>query len=417
VLTDTEVARTKPDPLKELRLADAAGLHLIIQPTGSRFWRWDYAVNGRRKTLSFGKYPIVTLKRAREKQLEAQRLLDAGKDPSVERKQRKQSVKADTFEAIATAYLKAERAVLRHQTYTTKAQRVNTYLIPVIGKMHIGAITAGDVLPVIEAIAELGQLDTAHRVRALASDIFCFAISKVKLTVDPVAALRKSLPPNTHAHHPSLTTPTQIAPLLNAIDHADDCTPAIAAALRLAPLVMLRPRELRCARWEEIDLDAAMWRVPAARMKPTKDREAHPVDHLVPLSTQAVTILRSLKVLSGTNPLVFPGVKSPDRPISDATLPSVLRRLSYPKEVQSIHGFRTLASTNLREIGWENDLVELQLSHQIANKVRAAYDRAARVPERVVMMQALADFLDDVKAGRVTEWKPRVVPFPAAVSA
>ena len=356
MLSDLKITKTKPDPLKEIRLPDGEGLHVAILPNGRRFWRWDYTYNGRRKQLSFGKYPRVTLKEARAKKLEAQRVLDTGTDPSVARQREKVSATTDTFAAVAAEWLEREKATLGESTWIAKQSRVDTYLIPALGGRPIARIAPPDVLPLLQAIERLGKRDTAHRVRAMASEIFRYAVTTARAETDPAALLGDALKPITVRHHPSLIEPVAVGQLLTAIDHADGSA-VIAGALRLAPLVFLRPGELRAARWAEIDLDAAIWRIPAARMKPTAVR----IDHLVPLSTQAIALLRDLRTITGTNPLVFPGVKSAARPISDATLPTVLRRLGYAADVQSIHGFRTLASTHLREIGWENDLVELQL--------------------------------------------------------
>ena len=409
MLTDTEVARTKVDPAKEIRLPDGEGLHLAILPNGKRFWRWDYTFNGRRKQLSFGKYPVVTLKRAREKKQAAQQLLEAGTDPSAARRHAKEAAAADTFGAVAEEWIERERATLHPKTWIAKRARLTTYLLPALGARTVRDLRPLDVLPLLRAIERLSQHDTAHRVRQMASEIFRYAIVTARAEMDPAACLGDALQPVKVRHHPALLDPAAVGPLLTAIDRAAGFSPAIGSALRLLPLVFVRSAELRNARWAEIDLAAAMWRIPAARMKPTAAR----IDHLVPLSTQAVAILRDLQATAGENPLVFPGLKQASRPISDATLPAVLRRLGFSQDQQSVHGFRTLASTHLREIGFENDLVELQLSHKIANPVRAAYDKAARVPERAKMMQAWANHLDDLKAGRVGAFSGRVLPFSA----
>jgi integrase len=410
MLTDFEVAKTKPDPKKEIRLADGEGLHAVILPNGRRFWRWDYTYNGRRKQLSFGKYPAVKVKQAREKKTAAQEQLAAGTDPSAARKREKVASVADTFRAVADDWLEIQREKLQPSTWIAKRSRLQTFLLPALGPLTVRKIAPRDILPLLKAIERQGKRDTAHRVRQMASEIFCHAVAMDCGDVDPAALLGDALKPNKATNHPSLIEPVAVGQLLNAIDQAiDHATPFIAAALRLAPLFFVRPSELRRARWAEFNFDLAIWRIPAHRMKSTAVR----IDHLVPLSTQAVAILRDLKTLAGDNPLVFPGVKSAARPISDSTLPSVLRRLGYANDVQSVHGFRTLASTHLREIGFENDLVELQLSHKIANPVRAAYDKAARVPERIQMMQAWADHLDAVKAGRVVAFTGRVLEFAA----
>jgi integrase len=406
MLSDLKITKTKPDPTRELRLSDGEGLHIALLPNGKRFWRWDYTYNGRRKQLSFGKYPRVTLKHARERKLDAQRVLDAGTDPSVARQRDRIAASTDTFAAVAEEWLAREAHTLHPKTFTAKKARLEQYLLPALGALTIRKIAPLDVLPLLQAIERRAKHDTAHRVRQMASEIFRFAVTTARAETDPAALLGDALKPVLTRHHPAITDPVTAGQLLQAIDHADG-SPFIAGALRLAPLVFVRPGELRGARWTEIDLDAGIWKIPAARMKPTAVR----VDHVVPLSRQAVAILRDLQVLAGPDqPLVFPGVKSADRPISDATLPTVLRRLGYSAAQQSVHGFRTLASTHLREIGFENDLVELQLSHKITNPVRAAYDKAARIPERVRMMQAWADHLDALKAGAITG---RVLQMPA----
>jgi integrase len=414
MLTDLKITRTKPDPTKTIRLSDGDGLHLRILPDGRRSWRWDYTFHGRRKQLSFGKYPRVTLKQARAKQAAALTLLEGGTDPSAARKREKLAATTDTFTAVAEEWLEREAATigptgapLSPRTIAKKRAQLDRYLLPALGPLTISKILPADVWPVLKAIEQLSKRETAHRVRQLASEIFRFAVTTSRATSDPAAVLGDALKPVQTRNHPSLIDPVAVGGLLTAIEYADG-SPFIVGALRLAPLVFLRSSELRKAAWTEIDLDRAMWRIPAARMKPAKDR----IDHLVPLSRQAVSILRDLKAIAGTKPLVFPGLKSPDRAISDATLPTVLRRLGYSQEQQSIHGFRTLASTHLREIGFENDLVELQLSHKIANPVRAAYDKAARVPERVRMMQAWADHLDDLKAGRVRAFTGQLLEMP-----
>jgi integrase len=411
MLNDLTITRTKTDPTKELRLPDGEGLHLALLPNGRRYWRWDYSFNGRRKQLSFGKYPIVTLKRAREKKLEAQRLVDTGTDPSIARKRQKVAVVTDTFRVVGEEWIERERHTLGANTLGKKRSLLDRYLLPALGARTVSTILPTDVLPLLQAIEKLSKHETAHRVRQMASEIFRYAVITSRATADAAALLGGALTPVTTRNHPCLLDPPAVGALLTAIDQADGF-PFIVGALQLAPLLFVRPGELRRAEWQEMDLAAAVWRIPARRMKPTKDRIAHPIDHVVPLSRQAIEILRALQTIAGDNRrLVFPGLKSPNIPISDSTLATVLRRLGYSREQQSVHGFRTLASTHLREIGFEGDLVELQLGHKIANPVRAAYDKAARIPERVRMMQRWADHLDDLKAGRVVAFTGRVLAF------
>ena len=401
MLSDFTITKTKADPTREVRLNDGEGLHLVVLPNGRRYWRWDYTYQGRRKQLSFGRYPAVTLKLARARRQDGQQMLAEGTDPSDARKIDKVAATTDTFRAVATEWLAKEAATLAPRTLAKKTALLERYLFPALGSKRVSKILPPEVWAVLQPIDQLSKHDTAHRVRQLASEVFQFAIPTGRALMDPAAHLVKALTPVTTRHHPALITPREVGDLLNAIDQADG-SPFICGALRLAPLVFVRPGELRNAAWKEFDLDGAMWRIPATRMKVHTG-----LDHLVPLSRQALVILRQLKAIAGDNVIVFPGLIHPSRPISDATLPTVLRRLGYTRHQQSMHGFRTIAATHLREIGWENDLVELQLAHKIANPVRAAYDRTARVPERVKMMQAWADHLDGLKAGNVLDFTPR----------
>ena len=388
------------------RLSDEHGLYLLVYSTGARLWRWDYTFDGRRKTLSFGRYtpaggsllyPIVTLQRAREKRHEAQQLLDRGTDPSVARREAKRATSGDSFADVAAEYFVKQQKELGPRTYSKKLAHLRTYLLPRLGSLTMSRITRRDVLAVVQPIDALGKYDTARRVRQLVGDVFFLAIMTDRATADPSFSLTKALTRVETKHRAALTDELEIGRLMRDMA-ACNGSPIVTSALQLAPLVFLRPFELRNAEWKEFEFGhelGPMWRIPVRRMKKTK--QAHRVDHLVPLSTQALTILRALRPLTGFGRLVFPGVKHRERAISDMTLLTALRRLGYGKDQQSIHGFRTIGSTRCREIGFDGDLVELQLAHQIANPVRAAYDRAARVPERVKMMQAYADHLDELR--------------------
>ena len=397
MLTELDIKHCKPDPDKVQRLSDGQAMYLLVNPDGTRYWRWDYQFDGRRKTISFGTYPVVTLKRAREKRLDAQRLLDRGTDPSVARREAKQTVKGDTFRTIAAEYSERLRKRLGPSTYSKKQSHLDRYLLPTLGPLSMSRITPSDVLRTLEPIEATGKHETVRRVRQLVGELFAFAIATGRAMADPSAHLTKALTAVTTTHRPALIGELEIGRLLRAMA---DCngTAVVCAALQLAPLVFLRPFELRLAEWSEIEWEnplGPMWRIPVSRMKKTKN--ALRVDHLVPLAPQAVAILRRVQAITGEGRLVFPGVKHPDRAISDMTLLTALRRLGYAREEQSIHGFRTIGATRCREIGFDGDLVELQLAHQIPNQVRAAYDRAARVPERIAMMHAYADHLDELR--------------------
>lgn len=422
MLSDREIHNLKPQPGKTQRLTDGQNLYLLVYPNGARGWRWDYTFDGRRKTISLGRYtrpggsptnPIVTLKRAREKRVDAERLLDRGIDPSVAKQEAKSAVVAsDTFAAVAEEFFAKHQKEIDPGTWSTKKSRLEQYLVPRLGSLTISRIEAKHILACVKPIDALGKHDTARRVRQLVGAIFEYAIATDRATADPSARLTKALTRVATKHRAALDNLLDMGRLVRAINGYTG-SPVVAAALKLAPLVFLRPFELRNAEWKEFEFDndlGPMWRIPVRRMKRTSNSLA--VDHLVPLAPQAVAILRALHPLTGSGRLVFPGMRHRERPISDMTLTAALRRLGFAREEQSVHGFRTIGSTRCREIKFDGDLVELQLAHKIANPVRAAYDKAARVPERVAMMRAYADHLDDLvaKADRADAAARRGVP-------
>ncbi|GFE91331.1 tyrosine-type recombinase/integrase [Steroidobacter agaridevorans] len=377
---------------KPTKLFDGGGLYLLVNPQGSRLWRLKYRVHGKEKLLAIGAYPDVSLKRAREKRDDARRLLADGIDPNAQRRAEKLAA-ADTFEAIAREWLELQHKKLSPTTYVKALWIFETLLFPSIGSQPIRKLTAADVLAVVRRIEARGKHETAHRAKQRCGQVIRFAISTGRADRDPTSDLRGALAPVVRTNRPAITEPAQIGQLLNAIDsytgHA-----STAFALKLAPLLFVRPGELRGARWEEFELDAKepLWRIPAERMKM---RETH----VVPLSKQVVKLLDDLRPWSGTSEFLFPSVLSNQRPISDNTINSALRRLGYASDEMCGHGFRAMASTRLNEQGWHPDIIELQLAHAERNKVRAAYNRAERLTERRKMMQAWADYLDVLRAG------------------
>ena len=402
-LTDAKIraARARAKPWK---LFDGGGLFLLIHPNGSRYWRMKYRFAGREGTLAFGVYPEVSLREAREKRDEAKRQLRAGIDPSVQRKVAR-TAQAETFEAVAREWLhtlahppqnpnsKRRRAPLAESTIEKKIGWLEDFVFPYIGRRPIREITAPELLEVLRRIERRGIIETAHRVRSTCGRVFRYGIATGRCARDVGADLRGALAPVVTHHHPALTDPAKVGELLRAIDGYRG-HPSTEAALRLLPIIFLRSTELRWGEWPEIDFDAAEWRVPAARMK-MKEM------HIIPLPRQALEILRELYPLTGSGRLIFPSVRSPDRPISENTINAALRRLGYSGDEMVGHGFRTIASTLLNELGWDPDLIELQLAHRERNEVRAAYNRAQRLAERRRMMQAWADYLDGLRAGGV----------------
>jgi integrase len=389
-LSDAKIRQTTPGA-SPIRLSDGDGLYLLVQPDGARWWRFAYALHGRRNTLSFGVYPATSLKLAREKRLAARALLAAGSDPSVERKADKARAKAETFGEVAREWLDQQRATLARVTYEKARWMLFELAGPWLGARPMRVIEPPEVLAVLRRIEGTGRRETAHRVRQRISQVFRYAIATGRATRDPIPDLRGALAPVVSKHRAAVTSPDEVGELLRACD-AFGGSFVVASALRLAPLVFVRPGELRRAEWAEIDLDAAEWRLPAEKMKMREP-------HLVPLSRQALALLHDLKPLTGAGRYVFPSLRTTSRPMSENTINAALRRMGYDGTVHVGHGFRAMASTLLNELGWAPDVVDRQLSHRERNKVRAAYNRALHLPERRRMMQAWADYLDGLKAG------------------
>lgn len=391
-LTDTAIRNSKPKD-KPLRLSDERGLYLLINPNGSRWWRFDYRFQGIRKTLSMGVYPDVPLKLARERRDEARSLLAAGADPGVQRKAEKRAsaeAGSNTFEALAREWM-ATRGKEWTASYASKTKSaLERHVFPSVGAKPITEITAPDLLALLRAIETRGTVDMAHRVQQHCGGIFRFAIATGRATTDPVPSLRGALSTVKKEHYAALTDPTEYAELLRAIDnYRGEATTK--AAMQLLALTFQRTKEVRFAEWSQFDFDQALWRIPAEIMKM---REAH----IVPLSRQAIEVLKGIQALTGKGRLAFPSSTSWERPISENTVVYALARMGYKGRMTG-HGFRSVASTLLNEQGFRSDLIERQLAHAEKNAVRAAYNRAEYLAERVKMMQDWADYLDKIKAG------------------
>lgn len=388
MLSDLAVRAAKPGE-KPFKVTDGQGLYLLVNPNGSRWWRWDYRrPEGNRNTLSLGVYPDVSLKQARERRDEARRLLADGIDPGAKR-QAEKIAQSDSFEAVAREWF-AKFSPNWAPSHSSKIiTRLEKDIFPWVGSRPVSAITAPELLTCLRRIESRGALDTAHRAHQNCGQIFRYAVATGRAERDPSSDLRGALPPATHVHYASITEPEKIGALLRAIDGYDG-TFVSRCALRLAPLVFVRPGELRAAKWAEFDLEKGEWRIPASRMKAR-------VMHIVPLSSQALEILRELKPLSANSEYLFPSVRTPKKPISDNTLNAALRRLGYTTDEVTTHGFRSMASTLLNEQGWSRDAIERQLAHGERDEVRAAYNYAQYLPERRKMMQAWADHLDTLR--------------------
>jgi integrase len=389
MLNDSKIRSAKPRE-RAFKLYDERGLFLLVTPTGGRLWRLKYELHGHEKLISLGAYPDVTLQRARDRREAARKLICDDIDPSDQRKTER-AVLAQTFQGVANEWLELQKKSLAPETISILGARLTSGLYPYLGNRPIATIRAQEVLFALKRIEARGKHETAHRVRALAGRVFRYAVATGRAQHDVAADLKDALAPVKSRNFASVTDPARVGELMRAI-HGYSGQPVTALALKLAPLVFVRPGELRAAEWSEFDLAAAEWRIPAARMKM---REAH----IVPLARQALSILRELEPWARGGRYLFPSLRTRDRPMSNNTINAALRRLGYSSEEQTGHGFRSMASTLLNEQGYPPDVIELQLAHSERNKVRAAYNKAQRLPERRTMMQAWADYLDGLRMG------------------
>lgn len=389
MLTEIKIRNLKPRA-KTYRLADSNGLCIEVRPVGSKSWRYRYRHAGKANMLGLGGYPAVALAEARARRDEARRLLVAGVDPAMERKEEKRAARlaaASTFGKIAEEWLSKQSFA---EVTRLKAQWMLN-LASALRDRPITELTPPEVLDVLRGIEARGTHETAHRVKQRIGQVFRYGIAAGRADRDVTAGLRGALTPVVTTSRAAITDPAQVGDLLRAIDgYAGQ--PTTHAALKLAPLLFVRPGNLRAMEWAELDLDGAEWRIPADKMKV---REGH----VVPLATQAVTILRTLQTLTGYSRYCFPSLRSADRPMSENTINAALRRLGYDKAIMCGHGFRAMASSILNEQGWHPDVIERQLAHAERNRVRAAYNRAQYLPERRHMMQSWADYLDGLTAG------------------
>jgi integrase len=392
-LTDTNIRNAKYQQNKPIqKLSDGHGLHLMVTKTG-KYWRYNYRFDGKQKTLAIGTYPETSLADARGKHLEARKQLAAGIDPGELKKAVKaaQVEDANTFEVIAREWHGKFSPNWTKDHVTRIFRRFENSVFPYIGKRPIKDINAPELLTVLRRIEARGAVETAHRAMQNCGQVFRYAVATGRTDRDPSADLRGALPPVKQKHHASITDTKKIGELLRAMDGYQGTLTA-RCALSLAPLVFVRPGELRAAEWQEIDFDKAEWRIPGEKMKMG-------AVHIVPLSRQVVAILEEIKPLTGDGRYVFPSERSKDRPISENTVNAALRRMGYSKAEMTGHGFRSMASTLLNEQGWHRDAIERQLAHAERDNVRAAYNYAEHLPERRRMMQAWSDYLDGLKKG------------------
>lgn len=391
-LTDTAIRNAKSKE-KPYSLPGGKGLSIQIQPTGGKWWRFRYRFEGKAKMLSFGVYPDVPLKSAIDRCDAARKLLADGIDPGQNRK----AVKAakverasNSFEVVAREWYDKHAPNWVEHHGDRIIRRFERDIFPWIGGKAIADVTAPDLLAVLRRIESRGALETAHRALSNCGQVFRYAAATSRVARDPSADLRGALPPVKGENFAAVTEPKKVGELLRTLDGYQGTLP-VACALRLAPLVFVRPGELRTALWADVDLESAEWRYHVTKTD---------TDHIVPLATQAVAILTELHALTGRSRFVFPGARTNGRPMSDNAILGAMRRLGIAKEEMSGHGFRAMARTILDEVlGVRPDLIEHQLAHAVKDPNGRAYNRTAHLPERQKMMQQWADYLDKLKAG------------------
>jgi len=395
-LTDTFVKNIKPTGAATGdKHTDGQGLFLHVKTAG-KYWRMNYRFDGKQKLLALGVYPAISLADARQRRDAARKQLAHGIDPGAAKQEAKQAqaaARANTFETVARDWLVKTAADRQADTQAKTLNWLQKDVFPYIGAMAISTIGPRDVLGALRYMEARGALDSVQRVKQICGRVFCYAVATGSAERDVTQDLKGALTKASPGHFAAITDPKQAGALMRAI-YAYTGHPQVVAALKLSALLFLRPGELRGAEWTEIDLDAAEWRLPGSKMKMK-------VDHLVPLSTQAIAILQSMKPLTGHRRYVFPSIgRSADRPMSESTCNAALHAMGIDKETHSPHGFRAMARTIMDEVLDQRvDLIEHQLSHQVKDANGRAYNRTAHLPARRVMMQTWADYLDKIRIG------------------
>jgi len=390
---------------KPFKIYDERGLYVLVNGSG-KYFRLDYRFKDKRKTLSIGVYPDISLAIARERRDDARTLLAQGVDPSELKKLTKQkniTRTENTFEYIALEWISKQAAGWTESHKIKVLSRLKNDVFPLVGESPIAEITAPVLLELLHAIESRGTIDTAHRVKQTCSQIFRYAMATGKAERDSAADLRGALGVIKKSHFPTITEPKKIGELLRAI-HGLSGSYVVRYAVQFAPLVFVRPGELRRAEWNEFNFHLCEWRIPKEKMKMR-------VEHIVPLAKQVVKILQDLQKYTGHGKYLFPSVRTDSRPMSENTVNAALRRLGYTTDEFTGHGFRAMASTRLHEMGYKTEWIERQLSHGERNAVKAAYNHAEYLPERRKMMQEWADYLDDLRTGNSS---CKIIPFKSA---
>ena len=398
-LSEMKVRNAKPKE-KFYKLTDGDGLYLHVTEKGGKLWRFRYRFGGKEKLLALGSYPEITLLDARQRRDGARRQLANKIDPGAVRKAQKQSSiqETETFEVIAREWHDRFKSTWSEGHAATIKDRMERDLFPWIGKRPIAEIKAHELLAAMRRVESRGALETAHRIRTIGGQVFRYAVATGRAERDISLDLRGALPQPQEKHRAAITEPLEVAKLLRSIEDYSGSF-VVKCALKIAPLVFVRPGELRHMEWTELDFENAQWNIPAGKMKMKEP-------HLVPLSDQAIKILKELQGLTGTSRYVFPSGRSFDRALSDNAILAALRRMGYAKDEMSGHGFRAMARTILDEVlQIRPDFIEHQLAHAVRDPNGRAYNRTAHLNERRKMMQTWADYLDGLKQGA------KIVPF------
>lgn len=389
-LTDITARSAKPRD-KAYKLSDEKGLYLSVEASGAKYWRYKYRFNKKEKLLALGVYPETSLKQARIRHQQARTILQSGVDPSEMRKATRlasHEAEENSFEMTALEWF-AKQKPTWSENHWSKVERMMTKdLLPYLGKKPISEITPPELLATLRRIESRGALESAKRCKQIAGQIFRYGVATGRCERDCSQDLNGALSAPIKKHRAAITDPKYVGPLLNALD-AYQGTAVVRAALRMAPLTFVRPGELRTAKWRNIDFDKSEWRFFVTKTK---------TEHIVPLCTQAMAILNELFPLTGRSEYVFPSARSAHRPMSDNAVLSALRRMDIAKEEMSGHGFRAMARTILdEELDFRADWIEHQLAHAVKDVHGRAYNRTAHLPQRKLMMQAWADYLDSLK--------------------
>lgn len=396
-LTEAALRAIKPSGKVE-RFYDTLGLYLELSKAGGKLWRWKYRFEGREKRLSFGSWPNVSLKEAREKRDRARKILHEGVDPGLENKKRAVVPSGGrTFESVAREWVAGRLPVWSQRHAQTVVDRLVANVYPEIGNTPIAALEPVDVLRLVKKIEARGAKEVAKRVLGICSLIFRYAVAMQLVPSDPCRDLSGALAPRVKSHFAALTTREEVGELMRRIDDYQG-TAVVRAALVFSALTFCRPGPIRHAEWDEIDFSGRQWIIPAAKMKLTKEMKLQKEPHIVPLATQAIELLSKVQHFTGRGRYIFPNPRNKNLPMSENAVNAAIRRMGYSKEQMTAHGFRAMASTLLNEAGYRLDVIEAQLAHTSADKIRAIYNRALYMEERRKLMQDWADMLDSLKA-------------------